>query len=304
MSTLAWHPLTEDDLDALRHLARRCLDADGGLPQLAHEPMIRRLFLSGSGIGGPRRDRRPRGRRVGVPRRLGPPDGDRARAPVRPPAGAAARRSSQWCRERSGGALLRVVAETTSPESDALFAAARPAAHLRRARHAPPARRDPPDPRPEGLTVAAVDDDTATLFYTAYRLSFADRPGFPDPPRDEWVGEVSEDPGFRAGASRVVLDERGEPVGVRDPHRRLARPGRSGARVARPRARGAPRGPLAAGAASRRAATRPGSRSTSTTRRTTSTCGSASRNTACGPATAVGSAVDAAAGADRVERGA
>ena len=32
MSTLAWRPLTEDDIDALRHLARRCLEADGGLP--------------------------------------------------------------------------------------------------------------------------------------------------------------------------------------------------------------------------------------------------------------------------------
>ena len=57
MSTLAWQPLTEDDLDALRHLARRCLAADGGLPQLAHEQMIRRLFLQRQRHRRPRRDR-------------------------------------------------------------------------------------------------------------------------------------------------------------------------------------------------------------------------------------------------------
>jgi ribosomal protein S18 acetylase RimI-like enzyme len=107
---------------------------------------------------------------------------------------------------------LRVVAETTSPGSDALFAAAGLqrtfAEHVMR--H--PLVEIPKVRRPEGLTVERWTDDTATLFHTAYRLSFADRPGFPDPPRDEWVGEAEEDPGFRAAASRVVLDEQGEPV--------------------------------------------------------------------------------------------
>ena len=58
--------------------------------------------------------------------------------------------------------------------------------------------------RPEGLHVAAWDDDTAGLFFTAYRQSFAERPGFPDPPRDVWVREVSEDarlPGRRPPGS-------------------------------------------------------------------------------------------------------
>ena len=35
--------------------------------------------------------------------------------------------------------------------------------------------------RPEGLHVAAWDDETAGLFFTAYRQSFADRPGFRTP---------------------------------------------------------------------------------------------------------------------------
>ena len=80
-----------------------------------------------------------------------------------------------------GGALLRVVAETTSPDSDALFAAV----GLRRT-FAEHVMRHPlleiPRIKPAGgLTARRWDDDTATLFHTAYRLSFADRPGFPVP---------------------------------------------------------------------------------------------------------------------------
>jgi ribosomal protein S18 acetylase RimI-like enzyme len=120
---------------------------------------------------------------------------------------------AQWARERSGGSPLRVVAETTSPESDALYASLGLqrtfAEHVMR--H--PLDEIPRVKRPEGLTVAAWDDQTAGLFFTAYRQSFADRPGFPDPPRDEWVREVAQDDGFRAAASRVALDADGHPVG-------------------------------------------------------------------------------------------
>ena len=88
LSTLAWQPLTNDDVDALRHLARRCLAADGGLPQLAHEQMIRRLFLSGSGIGG----RDATGDIVAAAAvfvdAAGPPHGDRSRSPLHALAGA------------------------------------------------------------------------------------------------------------------------------------------------------------------------------------------------------------------------
>ncbi|MGL5862384.1 MAG: hypothetical protein ACRCY9_14120, partial [Phycicoccus sp.] len=52
MSTLAWAPLTGDDLPALASLARACLRADGGLPHLAGETMLRRLFLAAAGSGG------------------------------------------------------------------------------------------------------------------------------------------------------------------------------------------------------------------------------------------------------------
>ena len=51
MSNHQWTPLTEADLPALGELARACLHADGGLPLLADEPLLRQLFLDGAGIG-------------------------------------------------------------------------------------------------------------------------------------------------------------------------------------------------------------------------------------------------------------
>jgi mycothiol synthase len=212
MSTLAWQPLTDDDVDALRHLARRCLEADGGLPQLAHEQMIRRLFLSGSGIGG----RDETGDIVAAAGVFVDGAGHRTATGLVHPSTrwqGLGEELAQWARERSGGAPLRVVAETTSPGSDALFAELGLqrtfAEHVMR--H--PLDEVPKVKRPEGLTVAAWDDDTAGLFFTAYRQSFAARPGFPDPPREVWVREVSEDPGFRPQTARVALDPDGRPVG-------------------------------------------------------------------------------------------
>ena len=52
MAVLDWSPLTEADLAALMALAQDCLDADGGLPQLATGPYLRDLFLSDVGIAG------------------------------------------------------------------------------------------------------------------------------------------------------------------------------------------------------------------------------------------------------------
>ena len=114
MSTLAWQPLTEADLDALRHLARRCLAADGGLPQLAHEQMIRRLFLSGSGIGG----RDETGDIVAAAAVFVDDAGHRTATGLVHPSTrwqGIGEELAQWAQEHSGGSPLRVVAETTSP---------------------------------------------------------------------------------------------------------------------------------------------------------------------------------------------
>lgn len=212
MTTLAWQPLTENDLDGLRHLARRCLEADGGLPQLAHEQMVRRLFLSGSGIAG----RDETGDIVAAASVFVDGAGHRTATGLVHPSTrwqGLGEELVQWAQERAGGVPLRVVAETTSPESDRLFAEVGLqrtfAEHVMR--H--PLDEIPKVKRPAGLTVQPWTDETAGLFHTAYRLSFAERPGFPDPPRDAWVREVSEEPGFRPETSRVALDAEGEPVG-------------------------------------------------------------------------------------------
>ena len=212
MSTLAWQPLSEADLPDLAHLARRCLAADGGLPHLAGEPMLRRLFLSGESVGG----RDETGDLVAAASVFLDGGGHRTATGLVHPS---ARRQGlgdelvRWCRERSGGALLRLVAETTSPESDALAERL----ELRRTfaehvmRH--PLTDIPRIPRPEGLHSFPWTEDTAGVFHAAYRRAFATRPGFPDPPRDEWVTEVAEDEDFRPDASRVVLDRQGFAAG-------------------------------------------------------------------------------------------
>ncbi|MFL6152885.1 MAG: GNAT family N-acetyltransferase [Ornithinibacter sp.] len=212
MSTLAWQPLTEGDLDDLRHLARRCLAVDGGLPQLAHEPTIRRLFLSGSSIGG----RDETGDLVAAASVFLDGSGHRtATWLVHPSVRNQGHGDSlvRWCREQARGGPLRVVAETTSPATDRLLSAI----GLRRTfaehvmRH--PLLEVPRVARPAGLSSFPWTADTADLFHRAYRASFSTRPGFPDTPRDEWVGEVEGDQGFRADDSRVVLDERGRVAG-------------------------------------------------------------------------------------------
>lgn len=212
MSTLAWQPLTDDDLPAVRHLASRCLEHDGGLPLLAGETMARQLFLSGVGIGG----RDETGDLVAVASVFVDGSGQRtATGLVHPSVRHQGHGESlvKWCREHSGGGLLRVVAETTSPESETLFADAGLqrtfAEHVMRHSLADIPRVQ----RPAGLHSYEWTDDTADLFHRAYRGSFSTRPGFPDTPRDEWVGDVAADPGFRGDDSRVVLDERGRVAG-------------------------------------------------------------------------------------------
>ena len=52
MVQLAWSDLHAQDLAAVRHLAHRCLEFDGGLPTLDSEDTIHRLFASGPARAG------------------------------------------------------------------------------------------------------------------------------------------------------------------------------------------------------------------------------------------------------------
>lgn len=212
MSTLVWNPLTDADLPALSHLARRCLEKDGGLPLLTTEPMLRQLFLSGQSLGG----RDETGDLVAAGSVFVDATGHRAATGLVHPS---ARQQGlgeelvRWALERSGGTLLRLVAETTSPESDAL--AGRLGLRRTFAEHVMrhPLVEIPKIARPKGAHTHPWTDDTAGLFHAAYTRSFSTRPGFPGTPLDEWVSSVAGDNAFRPDLSRVVLDDEGHVVG-------------------------------------------------------------------------------------------
>lgn len=111
------------------------------------------------------------------------------------------------------GALLRLVAETTSPESDAfadrLGLERTFAEHVMRR----PLLEVPRIVRPAGVHTFPWTEDTQALFHAAYSRSFANRPGFPGTPLDEWVESVESEDGFHPGLSRVVIDDDGHAAG-------------------------------------------------------------------------------------------
>lgn len=212
MSTLDWKPLTESDLAQLRHLAVRCLEKDGGLPLLATEPMLRQLFLTGQSVGG----RDETGDLIAAASVFVDATGHRAATGLVHPS---ARQQGlgdelvRWCAEKSGGALLRLIAETTSPESDAF--ADRLGLERTFAEHVMrhPLLEIPRIVRPKPVHTFPWTADTRSLFHAAYRRSFATRPGFPDTPLEEWVSAVELEDGFHPGLSRVVIDNEGHAVG-------------------------------------------------------------------------------------------
>ena len=212
VATLSWQPLHDTDLPALTDLALCCLERDGGLPQLATEPMLRQLFLAGESIGG----RDETGELITAAGVFVDRSGRRSASALIHPSTRSqgiAEELIKWCRERSRGSRLRIVAETTSPESERFFVDN----GLRRTfaehvmRH--PLRDVPKVPRPAGVQTYPWTEDTRRLFHTAYRRSFATRPGFPDTPEDAWAADTAGDDGFRPDQSRVALDRTGHVAG-------------------------------------------------------------------------------------------
>ena len=212
MSTLDWKPLTEADLVPLRHLALRCLDKDGGLPLLATEPMLRQLFLTGPSVGG----RDETGDIIAAASVFVDATGHWAATGLVHPS---ARQQGlgdelvRWCAEKAGGVMLRLVAETTSPESDAfadrLGLERTFAEHVMRR----PLLEVQRIVRPAEVHTFPWTQDTRALFHAAYTRSFANRPGFPGTPLDEWVHSVEGEDGFHPELSRVVIDDDGHAAG-------------------------------------------------------------------------------------------
>jgi mycothiol synthase len=65
---------------------------------------------------------------------------------------------------------------------------------------------------PSGITLQPWNDASAADFYAAYRASFRDRPGFPDPPAQEWIEGYDSDDEFHPELSLLARAD-GEPVG-------------------------------------------------------------------------------------------
>ena len=211
MSTLEWRPLTPADLPELVDLAQTCLDADCGLPQLGTESTVEALFLQGEGITG-----RDESGDIAAAAALSRDASGRlvATGLVHP----AMRRQGhgealvQWCRARAGDEPIRVVAETMSVEAESLFAANSLHRTFAEAVMRHKLKHIAKVALPNGLHTEPFRDDTAHAFYSAYRGSFGDRPGFPDPPEEEWLRWLVDDSGFRPEDSRVALTADDEAV--------------------------------------------------------------------------------------------
>ena len=149
------------------------------------------------------------------------------------------------------GALRRSPCCASSPRprrpSRTRSPSAWPAPHLRRARHAPPARRDPEGPSARGPARPTRGPRTRPACSTP-RTGGRSPTGPASPTRRATSGSARWPRTRSSGpdASRVALDRRRPRRRLRHAHRRLDRPGRGGARLARPRPRRAPRRPLAA----------------------------------------------------------
>lgn len=212
MSTLEWRPLDADDLPQLVALAQACLDADGGLPQLASEDLVRGLFFEGDGITGSDET----GEIVAVASLSRDSSGRYVATGLVHPS---MRRQGHgealvaWCREQAGAEPIRVVAETMSVEAESLYAANNLHRTFAEAVMRHKLKHIAKVALPDGLRTEPFRDDTAHAFYAAYRASFGDRPGFPDPPEEEWLRWLVDDSGFRPEDSRVAIAEDGEAVG-------------------------------------------------------------------------------------------
>ena len=212
MSVLQWSELTPNDRAAVRALVQACLDHDGGLPELVEDEFITRYFFGDDTIAG----RDDLGELVAVASLSYDEAGHRIASGLVHPS---SRRQGHgealvaWAREQSLGVPIKVIAETMSPEAETLYASSgltrtfaetvmcHDLAHISRI------------PLPDGVTTESFTQDRAHDFYIAYRESFGDRPGFPDPSEEEFLSWLRSDPLFRPEDSRVAYSKGGAPIG-------------------------------------------------------------------------------------------
>jgi len=195
---------------------RRCLDADGGLPDAASEPLIRRQYLAGPGTGwfaggaliaaaalGPERDARLTASGAVSP-------GFRGRG--------LGRGLFDWTVAAAGGVPLLITAESVGESAMRLytrlglrevFAELVMSADLAGS----PQAADPASQLPPGMTLRAWTADLAPAFFAAYDGAFRDRPGFPGWSEGDWLARATQDESFAPALSTLATDAAGDPAG-------------------------------------------------------------------------------------------
>ena len=197
--------------DELRTLAQACLDADGGLPLLTDDGILRARLQSGE----TREIRAADDTLVAAAAVTVREDGASTSGLVHPGhrGQGHGRELLGWAVECAAGVPLTVTCENVNPAAERLYARF----GLERIfaeqvlRH--PLGSVPAVAAPEGVRLVPVSEASLADLFAAYVGSFSDRPGFPDPTEEEWLEELDEDDEWRRDVSAVALDERGEPVG-------------------------------------------------------------------------------------------
>jgi len=209
--SLRWGSLEDEDLPALRALAGACLAVDGGLPSFAEDGLLRARLLGGDTLAA----REPDGRIVAAAGVRTGPDGATTSGMVHPGhrGGGLGRELLVWAVDRAAGAPLTVATETCAADAERLYArhGLRETFAELVMRHPlvePPVVAEPPE-----VGVLPVTHADSRDLFAAYTGSFADRPGFPDPSRDEWLEELEGEDEWRRDLSLVAFGHDDEPAG-------------------------------------------------------------------------------------------
>jgi len=199
-----------NDLDELRALARACLDADGGLPLLTDDGLLRARLRSGDA-----REIREDGALVAAAAVTVRDDGAATSGLVHPDhrGRGHGRTLLGWAVERAGRVPLTVTCEDVNPSAERLYARFGLERTFAEAVMRHPLGSVPEVVAPAGVRLVPVAEARLGDLFAAYVGSFRDRPGFPDPTASEWLEELDEDDEWRRDVSAVAVDEEGGPVG-------------------------------------------------------------------------------------------
>jgi mycothiol synthase len=197
--------------DELRALARACLDADGGLPLLTDDGLLRARLLTGE----TREIRSRTGTLVAAAAVSVREDGAGTSGLVHPDHRGQGHGLDLlgWAVGRAGDVPLTVTCENVNPAAERLYARFGFEKFFAEVVMRHPLGRRPDIPAPDGVELVPVGQARLADLFAAYVGSFSDRPGFYDPSEQEWLEELDDEDEWRRDLSAVVLDDAGEPVG-------------------------------------------------------------------------------------------